>query len=158
MRSVPNTVSDAFDDLFDRWYHGDIVFDLNALPPSSPIVGAPPYGDDADKFYRNVVARSCRSCHVAMDEANFETKDPVRTTVIQNLVCGQAAHKFPSGDPTASSYLMPNSQVTFDRFWLSDPISRGRPDIPGQPNGIFNQPEALRKHHGVLSVSDCRNP
>jgi hypothetical protein len=153
LRSVPNTVSDAFDDLFDRWYHGDIVFDLNALPPSSPRGGgAPPYEDDTDKFYRNVVARSCRSCHVAMDGANFETKDPVRTTVIQNLVCGQAAHKFPSGDPTASSYLMPNSQVTFDRFWLSD-----RTNVPGQPNGIFNQPDALRKH-GSLSVSDCQNP
>jgi hypothetical protein len=157
--TIPNASSDAFDDLFHRWYHGDIVFDLNALPPSSPRGGGdPPYLADTDKFYRNVVARSCRSCHVAMDDANFETKDPVRTTVIQNLVCGQATHKFPSGDPTASSYLMPNSQVTFDRFWLSDPISRGRPDIPGQPNGIFNQPDALRKHHGSLSVSDCRNP
>jgi hypothetical protein len=158
LRSAPNSISDAFDDLFDRWYHGGIVFDLNALPPSSPRGGgAPPYGVDTDKFYQNVVARSCRSCHVAMDDANFETKDPVRTPFFLNLVCGQAAHKFPSGDPTASYYQMPNSQVTFDRFWLSDPISRGRPDVPGQPNDIFNQPDALRTHLS-LSVSDCRNP
>jgi hypothetical protein len=142
-------VSNAFLDLFVRWYPGDIVFNLNAPPPSS-VVGSP-YGADADKFYRNVVARSCRTCHVAMDFANFETKDPVKTTNISNLVCGQAAQKVQI-DTTASSYLMPNSQVTFDRFWLSD-----RTNVPGQPSNIINQPDILRKH-GSLTVSDCQNP
>jgi hypothetical protein len=148
LRTVPNAVSNAFDDLFDRWYHGDIVFDLNALPPSS-LIGSP-YGADADKFYSNVVARSCRSCHVAMDGANFETKDPVKTTDILNLVCGQAAQN--GIDTTASSYLMPNSQVTFDRFWLSD-----QTNVPGQPRNIINQPDALR-NHGSLTVNNCKNP
>jgi hypothetical protein len=141
---APNPVSNAFDDLFDRWYHGDIVFDLNALPPSS-LVGSP-YGNDPDNFYSKVVARSCRTCHIAMDGANFETKDPTHSqpaaTTIKNLVCGQAAQSVQI-DTTASSYLMPNSQVTFDRFWLSD------------------QPDALRKHGlltGPLTVNDCQNP
>jgi hypothetical protein len=144
----PNFVSNAFDDLFDRWYPGTIVFDLNAPPPR--VGSPPPYGADTDKFYRNVVARSCRSCHVAMDFANFETEDPVG--LILNLVCGQAVQN--GIDPTASSYQMPNSQVTFDRFWLSD-----RTNVPGQPSNIINQPDALRKHHmPMLTVNDCQNP
>jgi hypothetical protein len=115
LRTVPNFVSDAFDGLFYRWYHGDIMFDLNECPV--PNQCAPPsYGADADQFYSKVVARSCRSCHVAMDGANFESKDPIG--LIANLVCGQA---FRDGiDTNASYYQMPNSQVTFDRFWLSD--------------------------------------
>jgi hypothetical protein len=145
--TFPNRISNAFDDLFDRWYHGSIVFDLNALPPSSLVNS--PYGADTDKFYRNVVARSCRTCHVAMDGANFETEDPI--PLIANLVCGQALNGI---DTDALSYQMPNSQVTFDRFWLSD-----RTNVPGQPKGIFNQPDSLRKHHSpVLSVISCQNP
>jgi hypothetical protein len=57
-RKLPNASSDAFDDLFDRWYPGTIVFNFNAPPPSSLV--ASPYGADSDKFYRDVVARSCR--------------------------------------------------------------------------------------------------
>ena len=144
----PKDLPNAFFDLFNRWYHGDIIFDENG-PPSSLVHS--PYGDDADKFYSNVVARSCRSCHIAMDGANFETKDPVKTTNILNLVCGQAAQKVQI-DITGSSYLMPNAQTTFDRFWLSD-----RTNVLGQPNGTFNQPDALRKH-GSLTVSACQNP
>ena len=146
--AFPNPISNAFDDLFDRWYPGTIMFNLNAGPPSS-LVGSP-YGTDADLFYRNVVARSCRTCHVAMDGANFETRDPVITADVFNLVCGHAVQH--GIDINAWSYQMPNSQVTFDRFWLSD-----RTNVPGQPAGIFNQPDALRKH-GSLTVFDCQNP
>jgi len=143
-----NANPNAFLDLFDRWYPGTFMF-VDADPPSS-FVGDP-YKGDADKFYRNVVARSCRSCHVAMDDANFETKDPLRGTgTWPNLVCGQAVQN--GIDINAFSYQMPNSQVTFDRFWLSD-----RTNVPGQPNDIFNQPDLLRKH-GSLAVSACQNP
>jgi hypothetical protein len=137
----------AFIDLLERWYHGDIIFDEKG-PPG--VREGSPYGDDADKFYSNVVARSCRSCHIAMDGANFETKDPVNTPFFRNLVCGGGT---PGNDP-ASSYMMPNAQVTFDRFWLSD-----RTNVPGQPSGTFNQPDALRKHAmPMLTLDDCKNP
>jgi hypothetical protein len=147
--TAPNAISNAFDDLFDRWYPGTIVFNSNAGPPTSLVNS--PYGTDSDFFYRKVVAPSCRSCHVAMDSANFETEDPIG--LILNLVCGQSVQNVQI-DTTASSYLMPNSQVTFDRFWLSD-----RTNVPGQPVGTFNQPDALRKHHSpILPVSACQNP
>jgi hypothetical protein len=144
----PKDLPNAFFDLYNRWYHGDIIFDEKGPPPT-------PYSADPD-FYSNVVARSCRSCHVAMDGANFETKDPVNTPFFRNLVCGQAAQNLQiggtPGNDAASSYMMPNAQVTFDRFWLSE-----RTNVPGQPSDTVNQPEILRKH-GSLMVNDCKNP
>src|SRR5262249_23701603 len=145
-RAAPDfgrTLANVFDDLIKRWYPQDVVgFALDARP-------APPYGDDPDKFYSAVVARSCRTCHIAMDHANFELIDP--KPLLSNLVCGQAAQTFQIPQ-TPSSYVMPNAQVTFDRFWLSELA-----DVPGQPSTIIHQPEILRMHAGFM-VNDCRNP
>jgi hypothetical protein len=139
-------ISAAFGDLFNRWYPpGTMVFMDNAPPPSS----VPTYAGEGDSFYRNVVARSCRTCHVAMDGANFETKDPALLS--RNLVCGESFLNLAT-DLRTPSYVMPNAQVTFDRFWLS---------ARGQPSGANNQPETLEKHINFLvppssALKDCR--
>jgi hypothetical protein len=140
-------ISNAFDELFNRWYPpGSMVFIENAPPPSS----VPTYAGEGDSFYRNVVARSCRTCHVAMDLANFETIDPVAFVSSRNLVCGESFLDLAT-DLRVPSYVMPNAQVTFDRFWLS---------ARGQPSGASNQPETLKNHINSLfptnALTNCR--
>jgi hypothetical protein len=127
----------AFQQLLLRWYPNGIVFDStnDVAPPYKKTQKDP----NSEFFYKNVVARSCRTCHVAMDQANFELEDPVG--LVADLVCGQPLATFAIDPPgSESSYLMPNSRVTFDRFWLSD-----RPSVVGQPAG--SQPAALRDHY-----------
>jgi hypothetical protein len=110
----------AFNDLFNGWYPPRLdnkhIFDGSYVPTSV-------YNDDDKKsFYKNVVARSCRTCHIAMDQptANFELSIPL-AVFVQNLVCGRNL----AGPPQTfagreASYTMPNSRVTLDRFLLSD--------------------------------------
>jgi hypothetical protein len=107
----------AFDSLFHGWYPNSSTF-------NSTYVAAPykqPQTDPFSEFlYTHVVARSCRTCHIAMDYANFDREVPPSNT-LQNLVCGQFFTGPPQGPfGRESSYTMPNSRVTFDRFWLSD--------------------------------------
>ncbi len=76
--------------------------------------------DDASRdFYRNVIAKSCRSCHLATTlkptalsgtkgfPLRFRNKSDVvdRLGSIQALVC--------------SAHVMPHSLVTYNNFWLS---------------------------------------
>jgi hypothetical protein len=110
----------AFDNLFNGWYppraDNKHIFDGSYFP-------AAVYNDDQKKsFYKNVVARSCRTCHIAMDQptANFELSIPL-AALVQNLVCGRNLAGPPQGVAgREASYPMPNSRVTLDRFWLSD--------------------------------------
>ena len=139
----------VFQQLLSRWYPNGTVFD------STNDVAAPyRTNSDSNAFYKNVVARSCRTCHVAMDQANFELIDPKGffsnmppPDIGNNLVCGQTLIEF-NIDPIGSekSYLMPNSRTTFDRFWLSS-----RRFVTGQPANTVNQPETLRTHANLAS-------
>jgi hypothetical protein len=139
VNQVP-TQGTAFDKLLERWYPNGTVFD-------STNDFAPPYltNSDSKAFYKNVVARSCRTCHVAMDQANFEIESPPGS--ITDLVCGQGLAEL-TFDPMRyeGSYLMPNSRITFDRFWLSS-----RKFVTGQPANIPNQPVILSKFYNSLS-------
>ena len=88
-------------------------------------------------FYQNVIARSCRTCHVAMiDGFNFDH--------YTNIVSNNNPQQLPGGSydfavtvcggPNSLSanfvrwYTMPNSLVTFNRFWLSYQNTIGIPD------------------------------
>jgi hypothetical protein len=133
----PTQQQQAFNNLFHGWYPNSSTFvsrtDPQAYVPST-------YQDRP--FYLNVVAASCRTCHIAMDERNFDIFDPVNFAV-EDLVCGQGLAEL-TLDPMRyeSSYLMPNSRVTFDRFWLST-----RKFVSGQPANTVNQPAALGAHY-----------
>src|SRR5262249_36662793 len=128
----------VFQQLLSRWYPNGTVFD------STNDVAAPyRTNSDSNAFYKNVVARSCRTCHVAMDQANFEIETPPGT--VQDLACGRGLAEL-TFNPTRyeGSYLMPNSRVTFDRFWLS-----GRKFVTGQPANTPNQSAIPSKFYSL---------
>jgi len=114
--------------LIGGWYANGQVLDKNYVPPSWQGQGA-----IAVSFYQNVQARTCRSCHVAMVEGyNFDH--------YQNLVPGSdrfSAVKFDVGinvcggsNQIVRDHMMPNSLVTFNRFWLTYQNTAGLPDQP----------------------------
>jgi len=90
---------------------------------------------NAADFYQNVVARSCRSCHVAMVERyNFDHFQNIAPyTVTDGLadtgfdvginVCGGSGQ-------IERDHMMPNSLVTFNRLWLTYQNTAGLPDQP----------------------------
>src|SRR5437588_35913 len=99
---------------------------------------------NAYNFYQDVYARSCRTCHVALVEGfNFDH--------YQNITPG-SSHFFRAEAPEIDvpitvcggdsqifrDHSMPNSLLTFNRFWLSaDPTA----NTTGDPN----QPDELTK-------------
>jgi hypothetical protein len=72
-------------------------------------------------LYNNVVKPHCRTCHVAMpkddngDDLSFPSFDEFRKFNFQHgdRVCGDGA------GVARKRYSMPNSKVTFNRFWAS---------------------------------------
>jgi hypothetical protein len=104
-------------------------------------------------FYQNVIARSCRTCHVAQIEPyNFDhfvnalvpngqndlLEDP--GFEFQRSVCGNAFGPSNVGFSGLQRLnMMPNSLVTFNRFWLS-----ANPAYPEtDQTALFNTYEAL---------------
>jgi hypothetical protein len=100
-------------------------------------------------FYLNVIARSCRTCHIAQRDGSsirdlnfnkaFSNPDgnpnSARSIVLRGfreLVCGQT-------DDLVRAYAMPNSAVTFDLFWNSN-----------QPQKVASMP--------MLGITECKNP
>jgi hypothetical protein len=91
------------------------------------------HGAVATSFYRNVIARSCRSCHTAMVEGyNFDHYANITPGVtfyrgedatldVGTTVCG--------GQQVIRAHSMPNSLVTFNRFWNSTGTTVDQPKI-----------------------------
>jgi mono/diheme cytochrome c family protein len=146
-----------FSKLFAGWY-----------PPTKPFFQfdteyvSPTYGADSDRFYRNVIARSCRTCHVAIVGKNWDLQQPPTPTAPMprdsNLfVCGDRA------DARLLSHAMPNSLVTSDRFWLSRKQStvlvNGIPDtVPSVDPAPLDQPGIYARHYGQYSQDRCTSP
>lgn len=106
--------------LIDGWYpiatsdfHGDFV--PSGWSSTSYIPGT---GITNRDVYVEVVKPSCRTCHVAM-ATSFDSEAAFRpfASLLSSYVCGNV------GADERTRYAMPNSLVTFDRFWS------GRPDI-----------------------------
>ncbi|HWP93165.1 MAG TPA: hypothetical protein VNN20_13310 [Thermodesulfobacteriota bacterium] len=128
---VRQLIDGDINDPNDGWYPGGTGKQQSDFVP-------PGWGDDPNtqldekELYLNVVKPSCRTCHVVMRPRfnfnrfeNLDMNDPntppddtrgsfkdqntindkVNATLIRGHVC--------------SAYDMPNSLVTFDRFWLS---------------------------------------
>ena len=120
---------------------------------------SPAYGADSDRFYRDVIARSCRTCHVAIVGKNWDLQQPPTPTAPMprdsNLfVCGDRA------DARLLSHAMPNSLVTSDRFWLSRKQStvlvNGIPDtVPSVDPAPLDQPGIYARHY---SQDHCTSP
>jgi hypothetical protein len=157
---------------FDTLFHGFYPNSGGPFAKGSHVAPAYTADQDSRDFYLNVVARSCRTCHIAMDDADFENSDPIFRGTFPPFVCDASlaavdANNNPTrfentiftGDANLA-YVMPNSRVTFDRFWLSD-----RPNVAGQPAETVSQPEQTRVHvtnkrrsDGALIAQRCFLP
>lgn len=90
------------------WYGGE------GFPNATQFTGFIPSGwQDQAALYRDVVAKSCRTCHLARPAAaiDFASSDDFRSASFQanlsNFVFG----------PTPSGFRMPHAIRTFQRFW-----------------------------------------
>jgi hypothetical protein len=110
------------------------VLNEDYVPPSWTASNLP----SAITFYKTVNARSCRTCHVAMIEGfNFDhyanvaaiggtNQLPGGTFDFEVTACGGVSPNFDTNP--LRWYTMPNSLVTFNRFWLSYQNDVGLPD------------------------------
>lgn len=115
-------------DLITGWYSSSHTLNKNYVPPSWTGQSA-----TAISFYQNVLARSCRTCHVAMVEGyNFDHYTNITpggpfyrgedaTLDVGTTVCG--------GRQVIRAHTMPNSLVTFNRFWQSSGTAVDQPSI-----------------------------
>ena len=118
-------ITDAVADLIKGWYPNNKGPQLSEFVPQGWRKDIPnqSFPLRAESVYLNVVKPACRTCHVVMrssqdlDFAQFEDFNSNRTrALIQLHVCGL--------------YDMPNSRVTFDRFWQSsDATGIGQPEF-----------------------------
>jgi YVTN family beta-propeller protein len=112
-------------ELIAGWYAAGQVLDKKYLPASWQNQTAA-----AVAFYQNVHARSCRTCHIALVEGyNFDH--------YQNITPGGPSYR--ESSPGSALYesmclnshrrghSMPNSLVTFNRFWQSAGTSVDQP-------------------------------
>lgn len=117
--------------LISGWYASGHTLNKSYLPSSWKVQGA-----TAASFYRNVIARSCRSCHEAMVPGlNFDDYTNITpggafyrgedaTYDVGSTVCG--------GRQVVRSHSMPNSLITFNRFWNSSGTAVDQPSITSQ--------------------------
>jgi len=104
--------------LINGWYAHGQTQDQTYLPTSYQ--GQPQSVID---FYQKVHARSCRGCHIAMDD-NLYNWDNKSNLISPLPVCGLVSYE---GWKYSS---MANSLVTLNRFWLSKGNTVGLPDQP----------------------------
>jgi hypothetical protein len=121
--------SDAIRELITGWYQsGGVDQDNTWYPGKGSSPSDPPKwnGLPQQQLYLNVVAKSCRTCHVAFDDdpgpsgINFTTYDQfkARHDFVKNIVLCDAA--------ASGTRFMPHAVVTYRNFWLS-----GSPHRPG---------------------------
>jgi hypothetical protein len=106
---TPNTSN-----LIAGWYQAGHVLDQNYVPTEWAS-----YPD----LYQTVVARSCRTCHAALPNFDWDAIGPngFQTTVLE--VCDGGG----LGAGLTGTQSMPNSKVTFDRLWDSAGTSEDQP-------------------------------
>jgi hypothetical protein len=95
----------SIQDLVAGWYSG-------GLPQNSAFVPSGYSGAVQTNLYTNVVATSCRTCHIAQPNStstsskDFATFTKFQNVVYHSIVCGPTKY-------------MPHAKVTFENFWLS---------------------------------------
>lgn len=138
----PVTIAGVANPQFNGTFSSISVFSSNQFTYADNISDAVSSGGTAKTnptapgFYQNVLARSCRGCHVAMyGDFNLDLYQNVgpglSTTAffdngydVETNACG--------GDSGVErDHMMPNSLVTFNRFWLTYKNKVGLPDQPG---------------------------
>jgi mono/diheme cytochrome c family protein len=97
--------------LIGGWYKsGTDVLDKQYLPPAWSDYDATTDGQGAAKFYRQVVATSCRTCHAAMESYNWDggaDKPTLLTYANSARICGGTAD-------VVVNASMPNALISRD--------------------------------------------
>ena len=101
-------------DLIEGWYaHGGVAQNHGYVPEVWRQAESQSGGQGASVFYREVIATSCRTCHVAMkDSANWDLNmpRPLGSSTPVSHVCGGTAD-------VALNASMPNALVSRDRLY-----------------------------------------
>jgi hypothetical protein len=124
----------AEQELIAGWYATSHVLDRNYTPLSWQTQTAIP-ASIATNFYQNVVARSCRGCHVSQVEGyNWDHFQNInitnyRSTSVYDFFYTIACN---GGNSLFRSFSMPNSLVTFNRYWGSAGATGTTPPGPDQ--------------------------
>jgi hypothetical protein len=118
-------------DLITGWYKTGHTQNEDFAPPTVN-----------SNFYLKVIARSCRTCHIAQRDRNsirdlnffyegINSGKPgaLNPGALAELVCGQT-------DDLLRAYAMPNSKVTFDLFWKSRGSADDQPQLVGSMSGL----------------------
>ena len=118
----------AVSQLIAGWYATSHTLNKSYLPTSWK-----GRGTAATSFYRNVVARSCRTCHVAM-VSGYDFDQYANITPGGSFYRGEGASldvgtTVCGGRQVIRAHSMPNSLVTFNRFWNSSGTSVDQPKI-----------------------------
>jgi hypothetical protein len=139
----------AEQELIAGWYKTSHVLDRSYIPDSWKTQTDVPDAV-ATNFYQKVIARSCRGCHVAMVEGyNWDHYPNVNGNYYRNtanydlaytMACGGANNLF-------RAFSMPNSLVTFNRFWGSAGTAD---DQVAASNDYFNAAQT-----GVVADLNC---
>jgi hypothetical protein len=139
--------SDSIVQLIAGWYNQNVTKANTAPTFNNPPFTAPAWQDTAahQTVYQSVIAHSCRTCHAAMDNDAFELTGGPAT--VQGL-----GHILVCGGTTPRSHAMPNSLVTFNRFWLSNLTGM----VPGQPDTAPAQPMILNSM--LFGATTCDPP
>ncbi|HYZ23151.1 MAG TPA: hypothetical protein VE690_13445 [Rhodopila sp.] len=140
--SYGGLASASITDLISNWYDSKLSRDNPApgFDTTKVSIFCDFYG--YNQIYLNSYAHSCRTCHVAMENAPL---DRAPLTV-----------KGVAGPLVFNTHTMPNAKVTFDRFWLSDPNWTFPPvNVPGQPASAPNQPSLLNQ---IMACVSFNNP
>ncbi len=111
--------------LIERWYSGPSLpsSTQNDVPPNS-------WANNQD-LYSSVVARSCRTCHVArpdfLDWDSFTNFDNYKPSTRSRVFGANNLTPLPVSMLEAPGTIMPHARRTFERFWLS--TSPAQPEI-----------------------------
>ncbi|MGC2029847.1 MAG: hypothetical protein WA642_07495 [Steroidobacteraceae bacterium] len=99
------------------WYKNGTALDKFYVPDSWKAWSSPASTAPTD-FYVNVVARSCRGCHVALtDPMSFECVPMGCSSLHLSNSATQDFQDLCGDHPMGLSGRMPNSKVAFDRFF-----------------------------------------
>jgi len=98
-------------DLIDHWYLGTTdMLDKQYVPQVWQAYDATAAGNGAAKFYRQVVATSCRTCHAAMDSFNWDAGATTPT-----LLAYASSAQICGGKPDlVANASMPNALISRD--------------------------------------------
>jgi len=96
--------------LINGWYANGHVLDKTYVPPAWQLADAQPATAGAARFYQEVIAISCRTCHVSLG-TRFDWDDIVLTPA-------RAQTQFCGGTPNvAVNAAMPNALISRDRLF-----------------------------------------